>query len=181
MAPSDDLWIFGYGSLVWRPAFPHQECRPGFVLGWARRFWQGSTDHRGVPEAPGRVATLVQEDGAVCWGMGYRVAPEHCDEVLAGLDHRERGGFERHRVEIRFRAPQLAEPAARALVYIAGERNANYLGPAPLEAVASQIQRAHGPSGSNLEYLLRLDQCLRAHQAEDEHVSALVRLVRSRG
>jgi len=70
----DPLWIFGYGSLVWRPSFPHRERRPAILSGFARRFWQGSTDHRGVPGAPGRVVTLVAEAGAECWGMVYAVA-----------------------------------------------------------------------------------------------------------
>ncbi len=81
-----ERWIFGYGSLVWRPAFDHVEQAPGFVRGFARRLWQGSPDHRGVPNAPGRVVTLVPEADAVCWGMGYRVEPGAWEEVLRVLD-----------------------------------------------------------------------------------------------
>src|SRR5581483_11846825 len=66
------MWIFAYGSLIFRPDFPWIERRRAFVRGWARRFWQGSPDHRGVPEAPGRVVTLVARDG-FCGGCAYRI------------------------------------------------------------------------------------------------------------
>ena len=81
---SRPLWIFGYGSLVWRPDIPHDERRPAWIRGFARRFWQGSTDHRGVPEAPGRVVTLVRDEAARCWGAAYRVAA-HIIGVLGGI------------------------------------------------------------------------------------------------
>ena len=153
---------------MWRPAFPHVERRPGCIEGWARRFWQGSTDHRGVPGAPGRVVTLVAEPRAVCWGVAYRVAPHDRDAVLETLDHREKGGFERHEVEVRFREP--VEAAVRAQVYVAGADNANYLGPAPVSEIAAQVRRSAGPSGSNRDYVLRLAEALRTLRANDGHV-----------
>lgn len=164
-------WIFGYGSLVWRPAFEHLERVPCHVRGFARRFWQGSPDHRGDPGAPGRVVTLVREAGAVCAGIAYRVAPERLPEVLRVLDERESGGFERLEVELRFaRAERRAAPA---LVYVAPSGNPNFLGPAPLEEMARQIRGARGKSGTNAEYVLRLAAALRELDAHDEHVFSL--------
>ncbi len=170
------LWIFGYGSLVWRPAFPHAERRPAFVRHWARRFWQGSTDHRGVPGAPGRVVTLVPERGAVCWGTAYRVDEERREAVLEALDWREKGGYERHRVEVHLPA---AGEAAAGLLYVAGPHNPNYLGPAPLERIAAQVRASAGPSGPTEEYVLRLAEALRAMGAQDRHVFALADALRS--
>ena len=171
-----ERWIFGYGSLVWRPAFAWRERRPAWVEGFARRFWQGSTDHRGRPGAPGRVVTLIEEAGARCWGTAYRLEPEVAAGVLADLDHRERGGYERR--EVRLRLPE-GEPAeAAGVLYLAGTRNPNYLGAAPLPDIAAQVRGAEGPSGSNLEYVLRLADALRAIGANDPHVFALERLLR---
>jgi cation transport regulator ChaC len=169
------LWIFGYGSLVWRPAFPHAERRAGGIEGWARRFWQGSTDHRGLPGAPGRVVTLVAEPRAVCWGVAYRVDNRDRDAVLAILDHREQGGFERREVEVRFREP--GGGSVEALVYVAGADNPNYLGPAPVSEIAAQVRRSVGPSGPNRDYVLHLAEALRALRAHDAHVFAVAQQV----
>lgn len=185
------IWIFGYGSLVWRPAFAHRERRPARLRGFARRFWQGSTDHRGVPGAPGRVVTLVPDAAASCVGVAYRLEEAAAEEVLNRLDHREKGGYARHRVRLELGTPhaptadaERPAPAAAsgtaegALVYVATEANPNYLGPAPLEAIAAQVRGARGPSGPNAEYVLRLAEALRELGDEDPHVFALARLLR---
>lgn len=172
------MWVFGYGSLVWRPAFGHVRSAPARIEGWARRFWQGSTDHRGVPGAPGRVATLVPDPDAHCWGRVYEVTADHRDDVLAALDFREKGGYERH--IMRAAVVGLDVAAVDALTYLATPENPNYLGPAPLGAMADQIVSAVGPSGPNPEYLLKLDEALRGMGQRDPHVSTLAEAVRQR-
>lgn len=169
------LWIFGYGSLLWRPAFPFTERRGCWIGDFVRRFWQGSTDHRGVPGAPGRVVTLEHSRDARCFGAAYRIGDGDADEVLRNLDHRERGGYERLRLPLTFSDGGVAE----GLVYVATPANPNYLGPAPLEAIAAQVTRACGPSGTNAEYVLRLAESLRELAFHDDHVFELERLVRS--
>ena len=167
------MWVFGYGSLVWRPSFPFTEREPAWIHGFVRRFWQGSTDHRGVPGAPGRVVTLIEQPGALCWGMAYHVAPDDRDEVLATLDHREKGGYDRRGVTIHFRD---REPVT-GLVYLATAENPNYLGPASLDEIATQVRGSVGPSGDNVDYVESLARALREMGAEDEHVFALAVLL----
>lgn len=163
----DVTWIFGYGSLIWRPTFPFAARRPAFIEGYARRFWQGSTDHRGVPTAPGRVVTLVPAAGTRCEGVAYAIAPDDAGDVLSHLDHREKGGYTRHEVALHFAG---VDSPTRGLVYIADEANAEYLGPAAIEDLVAQIRTARGPSGSNAEYVVRLAEALSALGASDDHV-----------
>ena len=129
-----DTWIFGYGSLVWRADFPFAARALAWVEGYTRRFWQGSTDHRGVPEAPGRVVTLIRDPGARCLGMAYRLRARDRDEVLAHLDYRERGGYQRIDVELDF--DEAGASGALGTLYLATEQNPNYLGPAPVAHIA---------------------------------------------
>jgi cation transport regulator ChaC len=170
------LWLFGYGSLIWRPDIEFIDRRPARVQGWSRRFWQGSHDHRGMPDAPGRVVTLIEDHTAACDGMAYLVDREVADETFSQLDHREKNGYERHRVRLEFH--QSGEDA-EGVVYIAPIDNFAYLGPAPLAEIASQIHRSVGPSGPNLEYLLELASALRDLNADDEHVFELEAAVRA--
>ena len=168
------LWVFGYGSLIYRPSFRFARAEVGFVRGYARRFWQGSTDHRGVPGAPGRVVTLVAEAEASCWGRAYEIHEGERERVLAELDVREQGGYDRlclavHRADGSVLAPE-------ALVYVANETNPEWLGPAPPEVIAAQVRASRGPSGANDEYVRRLAAALREIGADDPHVSAIERL-----
>jgi cation transport regulator ChaC len=161
----ESVWLFGYGSLIWKADFPFIERRRAFIRGWERRFWQGSHDHRGTPEAPGRVATLIASPGAVCHGMAYRIT----GETLKPLDIREKNGYLREVTTLTFSGGE----HAKGLVYLATEENPAYLGDAPLDAIAAQIDRAHGPSGANREYLLNLACALRELNVDDPHIFAL--------
>lgn len=161
------VWLFGYGSLIYKADFPYLERRPASIAGWTRRFWQGSHDHRGTPDAPGRVVTIIEDADAVCHGMAYLVTPE----VFGHLDHREKNGYLRLAIAIAFDSGAAAE----GLVYIATEDNAAFLGPASEREIAAHIARSAGPSGPNSDYLNHLARALRELGRDDPHVFAIER------
>lgn len=169
------LWIFGYGSLVWRPDFPHVEAVPAWSGGYRRRFWQSSTDHRGTPERPGRVATLIETPGARVRGMAYRIRPESRHAVLDYLDYREKNGYLRRRLDL------LLDDGRRiaAITYIADPAGEHYAGPAAMPDMLRQIADAAGPSGTNVEYVLRLADALRLLGVAEDDVYALEAGLRS--
>ncbi|KGE02783.1 gamma-glutamylcyclotransferase [Pseudohaliea rubra] len=166
----EPAWVFGYGSLIYKVDFPFLDRRNARIDGWERRFWQGSHDHRGTPEAPGRVVTLIKAPGVRCRGVAYLVEPE----VFDHLDYREKNGYARHRVPI-----VLDDRAAPVVgfLYVATEDNPAFLGPAPLEELAAHIAGAAGPSGSNGDYLLQLAEALHALESYDDHVHPLAERV----
>lgn len=161
----ESIWLFGYGSLIYKVDFPFLEQRPASIQGWARRFWQGSHDHRGTPEAPGRVATLIEQPGAKCKGMAFRVSPS----VFEHLDVREKNGYLRFTTTLTFDNGSHDE----GLVYIATEGNEAFLGDAPVADIARQIASAVGPSGPNSEYLFRLAESLRTLGDECTHTFSI--------
>ncbi|ALM53291.1 gamma-glutamylcyclotransferase [Halomonas huangheensis] len=174
------VWLFGYGSLIWKADFAWHQRRPAVIHDLSRRFWQGSHDHRGTLEAPGRVATLVDEPGAECLGMAYLIDRE----ILAPLDLREKNGYLRrvttmHFVDKAAKADN-ATDRAEGLVYIATQENTAWLGEAPLTGMVEQISQAHGPSGANAEYLHNLADALRELGGHDEHVFTLADTLRER-
>lgn len=167
------MWIFGYGSLIWRPALDFVESRDGFVRGWERKFYQGSTDHRGVPGSPGRVATLVRAPAGRVWGRAYLLGEAGRQEILDALDHREKGGYERHFLDVEVPG---GEDIQGALAYIGTPDNPEWLGEASAEDIARQMLNSVGPSGPNPEYLLELAESLRQIDgADDPHVFAIER------
>lgn len=104
--------MFGYGSLIWKPP-PHYDRRiSGYIEGYVRRFWQASGDHRGTPESPGRVVTVIeksfwktlndpqvnfeQESTVKVWGAAYHIPAPHAEEVHDYLDDREIDGYTVH-------------------------------------------------------------------------------------
>lgn len=165
LSQHESVWLFGYGSLIFKADFPYIQRQPATIVGWSRRFWQGSHDHRGTPEAPGRVLTLIETPGERCTGMAYEVKPE----VFEHLDHREKNGY------LRFTTPMTLADASvvDGLVYIATEDNAAFLGPASDAEIAAHIAKAKGPSGPNREYLTKLSDALRDLGVHDPHIEAL--------
>lgn len=160
----DATWVFGYGSLIWKQDFPYFDARPARIHGWARRFWQGSHDHRGLPDDPGRVVTLVDSPGTWCEGRAFLVGPE----VFDHLDHREKNGYTHLDVRIHF-----AQSTVSGVTYHAPAGNPAFLGDAPVEEIAEQIARCSGESGRNLDYLRELARSLRQLGVQDAHVFAL--------
>ncbi|MHB1272579.1 MAG: gamma-glutamylcyclotransferase [Rhodanobacter sp.] len=161
------VWLFGYGSLIYKADFPYIERRPASIRHWTRRFWQGSHDHRGTPNAPGRVVTLIAEPDAVCAGMAYLITPR----TFSQLDAREKNGYLRLATEFSLDDGRHVE----GLVYIATADNAAFLGPAGEHEIARQIAASHGPSGPNRDYLMHLAAALRELGTQDAHVFGIER------
>jgi len=171
-----EIWIFGYGSLIWRPNFDFLEKRPAVINGWVRRFWQGSTDHRGVPGQAGGVVTLDEEPNGDCWGVAYRISSANREKVLSSLDIREKGGYTLKNVKIYF--SNSIKDWVRGVVYIGKPNNPDYLGPETSIRIAKQVIRSNGPSGPNDEYVYRLADALRAMGVDDQHVFEVEKFVR---
>eukprot|EP01104_Vermistella_antarctica_P013696 TRINITY_DN4188_c0_g1_i2.p1 TRINITY_DN4188_c0_g1~~TRINITY_DN4188_c0_g1_i2.p1 ORF type:complete len:223 (+),score=38.31 TRINITY_DN4188_c0_g1_i2:182-850(+) len=184
---STGVWIFGYGSLIWKNQNLNCEKKmPGFIKGFERRFYQGSTDHRGYPGKPGRVVTLIPYSGAAddggdgpgcVHGIVFFIPAERVEETMKYLDHREKGGYDRNVVSVCERGTGHTI-TNEAILFHATEDNPEFLGPAPAAAIAKQIYDSTGPSGPNRAYLLNLAVALRAMDLVDQHVFELESMVK---
>jgi glutathione-specific gamma-glutamylcyclotransferase len=168
----ESVWVFGYGSLIWRQDFPYEEARRAHVRGWERRFWQGSHDHRGIQSDPGRVVTLVEAKGERCFGSAFKIDAS----VFDHLDQREINGYRRVDVEIFFDSGSVL-----GVTYHAPIGNFAFLGDAPIDDMVVQIKRCAGRSGRNTDYVLELARALRKLSVEDAHVFELEAMVEQQG
>lgn len=169
------LWVFGYGSLIWRPDMPYVCAYWATAHHWARRFWQGSHDHRGTVQAPGRVLTLVPLHNAHCEGRVFGIPESEKQETLAALDYREKNGYQR--CELPVLTEELGE--VMALTYVAPEHNEAWLGEASLQCISKHIDGAEGPSGTNRDYVLSLHEALQSQGIDDEHISAIAQTLQA--
>lgn len=164
------LWIFGYGSLVYNPGATRYDVKvPAFIKGMKRRFYQGSTDHRGTPESPGRVVTILpsRAEDAYVWGVAYRIVGDTEDEALQYLNYREKDGYTSKKTKFYLEDGSVG---GYALVYYASSTNGSYLGKLPYSQVAQKISESEGPSGKNIEYFNRLNIALLSSGVRDKHL-----------
>ena len=147
-----DLWVFGYGSLIWNPEFPYEERRLATLDGFARSFCMTSIHHRGTPEDPGLVLALDETPGATCEGVAFRVARDHAGRVIEELRAREliSSAYVERRLPV-----TLEDDGAKvtAVTYVIEKTHEQYVGGLPLERQAAIIARAVGGRGPNDEYL----------------------------
>jgi glutathione-specific gamma-glutamylcyclotransferase len=149
---AEDLWVFGYGSLMWRPGFSYLERVEARLIGAHRALCIYSFVHRGTPERPGLVLGL--DHGGTCRGIAYRVAAAQRPETIAYLRAREQvTSVYRESV----RAVWLkGEPARRvsAVCYTADRGHAQYAGRLSLDQQLHHVRHGHGQSGANRDYVI---------------------------
>ena len=149
MATQRDLWVFGYGSLMWRPGFEYDEVHPAVLEGWHRGFCVYSRHWRGTPQRPGLVLGL--DCGGACRGLAFRVAAARAPAVIDYLTERELTGYAYvpRTLEIRLADGRKVE----AYTFVADTAHHHYAGRLPLEQAAAIIMDAEGCAGLNRDYL----------------------------
>jgi glutathione-specific gamma-glutamylcyclotransferase len=169
-------WVFGYGSLMWRPGFPYLERAAATLHGRRRAFCIYSVHHRGTPERRGLVLGLAA--GGATRGMAYRVADDHWAETYAYL--REREQPTETYVEARV-AVQLADGhRVEALTFLSDRAHPQWAGALSLERQTELIAGATGLSGRNVDYLADLVEHLREAGIRDRAMEKLLAMVLER-
>lgn len=170
-----DLWVFGYGSLMWQPGFRYRERVAATLMGWRRSFCLRSIRYRGTPENPGLVLGLDAESGSRCHGVAFRVEASDAEAVRAYLRERELVTYAYHEAELPVLLP--SGRSVTALTYVIDREHAQYAGQLSLEEQAEIIARAVGPSGTNAAYLANTLAHLVEAGIGDDDLEALGRRV----
>lgn len=145
-----DFWVFGYGSLMWRPGFAHVETARARLAGYRRALCVQSFVHRGTRERPGLVLGL--DRGGSCVGLAFKVPAPLRDEVLAYL--RERELVTSVYLERNLRVKLASGETVEATTYVVDRNHPQYAGALDPEHAATRVTGAVGVSGPNEEYVL---------------------------
>ncbi len=168
--PKGDFWVFGYGSLMWDPGFPHEALERGHVAGWQRSFCVRCQGHRGTVDQPGLVVAL--RPGGECHGVAIKVAAAHKGSTLAYLWDREMilaDGYQPRTVTVTLTNGSKVE----ALTFVADLAHPAYAGSLSPSEAARRIHRAKGARGSNRDYFNRTIDRLTAFGVHDPALAPL--------
>jgi cation transport protein ChaC len=177
VSPPEPFWVFGYGSLMWRPGFRHLQRGSALLTGYHRRLCVTSRHHRGTAERPGLVMGL--DRGGACRGAAYRVPTEDRDATLAYLDDREIAHYPIYRRAVVPVLVQLPEGTVRvrALTYVVDRAHSDYSGHLSPEAQTEIVRGAVGISGPNPDYIAATLQQIHALGLRDARLEAVQRLL----
>jgi glutathione-specific gamma-glutamylcyclotransferase len=168
-AHCDDLWVFGYGSLMWRPGFPFVERVHGHVRGYHRALCVFSHVHRGTPDRPGLVLGL--DRGGRCHGVAFRVPVEEAAATMAYLREREQvtAVYRERRLPARLADGR----AVAALAYVVDRRHPQYAGRLPYDDLLRLVRQGVGLSGANPDYVRSTFEHLREMGVSDPVLARL--------
>src|SRR5258708_23560244 len=173
-----DLWVFGYGSLMWRPDFEFIEQVPARLIGEHRALCVYSFDHRGTPEKPGLVLGL--DRGGACRGVAFRVAAGRRTETIDYLRGREQTTNVYREVVRSVWLENQARQRVSALAYVVDRGHVQYAGRLSLTEQLRYVQQGHGRSGNNRDYVLSTVRSIEAQGFRDEQLHQLASMLHAR-
>jgi cation transport protein ChaC len=170
-----DLWVFGYGSLMWRPGFKFIEQVPARLIGEHRALCVYSFDHRGTPEKPGLVLGL--DRGGACRGVAFRVAAKHRTETIDYLRGREQTTNVYREVMRSVWLENEARQRVSALAYVVDRGHVQYAGRLSLPEQLRLVRQGHGRSGDNRDYVLSTVKSIEAQGFRDPQLHQLAAML----
>jgi cation transport protein ChaC len=170
-----DLWVFGYGSLMWRPGFEFTEQVPARLIGEHRALCVYSFDHRGTPEKPGLVLGL--DRGGACRGVAFRVAAKQRGDTIDYLRSREQTTHVYREVMRSVWLEDEARQRVSALAYVVDRGHVQYAGRLSLTEQVRYVRQGHGRSGNNRDYVLSTVKSIEAQGFRDTQLHRLAALL----
>jgi cation transport protein ChaC len=167
----DDLWVFGYGSLIWRPGFDYLDRVPAHTIGLHRSLCVYSFDHRGTPERPGLVLGL--DFGGACRGIAYRVAAVKRAATIGYLREREQTTAVYREMMRGVWLEGQPERRIEALCYVVDRGHPQYAGRLTHDRQLHVVRQGHGRSGNNRDYVLETVKALEALGIVDHDLHVL--------
>ena len=191
------LWIFGYGSLCWKTTFEYEMKSNAYIKGYIRRFWQKSTDHRGTPDSPGLVMTIVSQNDIKqnqlkytngndikyynsdnqIHGIAYKLPANKVEQIVKHLDWREKGGYSRMITDIYLMDDNNEINKIKGLLYLGRMDNPHFCC-CDINTTSQIIYKSIGPSGKNKDYLYELYKFFHKIGINDEYINELYNNVR---